>query len=155
MARSRLGVKIGYGEIGNISSFTPVPVSGLSNILAIACGGYHNLFLDQSGCLWVWGNDWWDQLGDGGAGSTVPFMLTSVSNVTAIAGGGTSSMISTADGSLYTWGSSYESQATPTLMDLYATYSSDGSGLPDWWEIKYFGHLGVNPNADPDGDGWT
>ena len=75
------------GEIGNISSFTPVPVSGLSNILAIACGGYHNLFLDQSGCLWVWGNDWWDQLGDGGAGSTVPFMLTSVSNVTAIAGG--------------------------------------------------------------------
>ncbi len=143
------------GEIGNISSFTPVPVSGLSNILAIACGGYHNLFLDQSGCLWVWGNDWWDQLGDGGAGSTVPFMLTSVSNVTAIAGGGTSSMISTADGSLYTWGSSYESQATPTLMDLYATYSSDGSGLPDWWELMYFGHLGLNPNADPAGDGWT
>ncbi|MGO8681209.1 MAG: hypothetical protein ACLQUR_04585 [Limisphaerales bacterium] len=144
-----------YGEIGNLSSFMPVPVFGLSNIVAIACGGYHNLFLDQSGRLWVWGNDWWNQLGDGGTGSTVPFMLTSVSDVTAIAGGGTSSMISTADGSIYTWGSSYESQATPTLMDLYANYSSDGSGLPDWWEIQYFGHLGLDPNADPVGDGWT
>ena len=144
------------GEIGNISSLTPVPVSGLSNILVIACGGYHNLFLDQSGCLWVWGNDGWDQLGDGGAGSTVPFMLTSVSNVTAIAGGGTSSMISTTDGSIYVWGSSGSGQqSVPYLVNLYANYSSDGSGLPDWWEIQYFGHLGLDPNSDPVGDGWT
>jgi hypothetical protein len=34
--------------------------------------------------------------------------------------------------------------------------SSDGSGLPDWWEILYFGHTGINPNAlDSAGDGWT
>jgi hypothetical protein len=31
--------------------------------------------------------------------------------------------------------------------------SSDGSGLPDWWEMMYFGHLGVNPNADADTNG--
>ena len=30
---------------------------------------------------------------------------------------------------------------------------SDGSGLPDKWEKQYFGHLGVDPNADPDHDG--
>ena len=144
------------GEIGNLSSFTPVPVSGLSNIIAIACGKFHNLFLDQTGRLWVWGNDDYGQLGDGGAGSTVPFLLTSVSNVTAIAGGRTSSMISTADGSLYMWGNSGSfSQGTPFLVDLYTNYSSDGSGLPDWWELQYFGHLGLDTNSDPAGDGWT
>jgi RHS repeat-associated protein len=31
----------------------------------------------------------------------------------------------------------------------------DGNGLPDIWEMDYFGHLGVDPNADPDGDGWS
>ena len=30
---------------------------------------------------------------------------------------------------------------------------SDGNGLPDAWERQYFGVVGVNPNADPDGDG--
>src|SRR6202012_2853648 len=33
--------------------------------------------------------------------------------------------------------------------------SSDGSGLPDWWELQYFGHTGIDPNADPAGDGWS
>jgi hypothetical protein len=30
---------------------------------------------------------------------------------------------------------------------------SDGNGLCDWWELLFFGRLGVNPNADADGDG--
>lgn len=29
----------------------------------------------------------------------------------------------------------------------------DGSGLPVTWELHYFGHTGVDPQADPDGDG--
>jgi Bacterial TSP3 repeat/Alpha/beta hydrolase of unknown function (DUF900) len=32
---------------------------------------------------------------------------------------------------------------------------TDGNGLPDQWEITNFGHIGVDPNADPDGDGFT
>ena len=32
---------------------------------------------------------------------------------------------------------------------------SDGNGLPDAWEQQHFGHLGVDPNDDPDGDGAT
>ena len=34
--------------------------------------------------------------------------------------------------------------------------SSDGSGLPDWWELEYFSTTGIDPNAlDSAGDGWT
>ena len=32
---------------------------------------------------------------------------------------------------------------------------SDGDGLPDWWEVQYFGNLGQGANGDPDGDGLT
>lgn len=31
----------------------------------------------------------------------------------------------------------------------------DGNGLPEWWELQYFGHTGVDPYGDDDGDGWT
>lgn len=41
------------------------------------------------------------------------------------------------------------------FLDLGYHYSvdSDRNGLPDWWEWEYFGSIGVDPNADPDGDG--
>jgi YD repeat-containing protein len=32
---------------------------------------------------------------------------------------------------------------------------ADGNGLPDAWELQYFGHTGVNPNDDPDRDGFS
>ncbi len=35
------------------------------------------------------------------------------------------------------------------------TTDSDKNGLPDSWEITYFGQIGVDPDADPDGDGLT
>jgi alpha-tubulin suppressor-like RCC1 family protein len=45
-------------------------------------------------------------------------------------------------------GPSNEISATPR-SDM------DGNGLNDSWEIQYFGHTGVDPNADPDADGLT
>jgi hypothetical protein len=37
----------------------------------------------------------------------------------------------------------------------WTKYSTDGTGISDGWEIKYFGHIGIDLNADPDGDGLT
>src|SRR2546430_953582 len=33
------------------------------------------------------------------------------------------------------------------------SFDSDGNGLPDIWEYKYFDVVGINPNADADNDG--
>ena len=39
-------------------------------------------------------------------------------------------------------------------LNLQRMVDADGNGLPDWWELQYFGHLtGADPNADPDHDG--
>ncbi|HET9132539.1 MAG TPA: hypothetical protein VFO86_16415, partial [Terriglobia bacterium] len=32
---------------------------------------------------------------------------------------------------------------------------SDGQGLPDWWQIEFFGYTGVDPWGNPDGDAFS
>ncbi len=32
---------------------------------------------------------------------------------------------------------------------------ADGNGIPDWWEIQFFGTNGINPYSMPANDGWT
>ena len=32
---------------------------------------------------------------------------------------------------------------------------TDGSGMDDGWEVKYFGQINIDPYADPDGDGYV
>jgi len=41
------------------------------------------------------------------------------------------------------------------LSTRYALDDLDHNGLSDSWETQYFGHLGVDPDADPDNDGLT
>ncbi|HJP93501.1 MAG TPA: SBBP repeat-containing protein [Pyrinomonadaceae bacterium] len=40
------------------------------------------------------------------------------------------------------------------IFSVSAT-DSDGDGLPDTWELQYFGNLSQSANGDPDGDGLT
>ena len=40
-------------------------------------------------------------------------------------------------------------------LKLASPADVDGNGLDDAWEIQYFGNTGVDPLADPDGDGLT
>jgi len=53
------------------------------------------------------------------------------------------------------WSCPSMSERTIPQCQLYSqpTMDPDGSGLPVIWEMIYFGHTGVDPNADPDHDG--
>jgi hypothetical protein len=42
-----------------------------------------------------------------------------------------------------------------TTASVLVPVDADGNGINDDWEVQYFGHIGVNPNADPDGDGFS
>ena len=35
------------------------------------------------------------------------------------------------------------------------SWADDGSGLPIWWQLQYFGHTDVDPYGNPAGDGWN
>jgi hypothetical protein len=43
----------------------------------------------------------------------------------------------------------------PILFLRLRSDADDGSGLPLWWQLQYFGTTGVDPNGDPAGDGWS
>jgi pimeloyl-ACP methyl ester carboxylesterase len=45
--------------------------------------------------------------------------------------------------------------STNVFLRARSWVSNDGSGLPDWWELQYFGHTDVDPDSDPMGDGTT
>lgn len=32
---------------------------------------------------------------------------------------------------------------------------SQGAGIPDWWQLRYFGSVGIDPYGNPEGDGWN
>jgi len=38
---------------------------------------------------------------------------------------------------------------------LAASLDSFDIGIPDWWQLKYFGYVGIDPSGDPMGDGWS
>ncbi len=69
-------------------------VAGLSNTVAIAAGGYHNLALLANGAVIAWGNNSNGQC-------NVPPDLT---NVVAIAAGGSHSIAARPDGTVAAWG---------------------------------------------------
>src|SRR5919199_510546 len=58
-----------YGQLGNeaagYGSSTPVQVSNLSGVKAIAASDEHNLALKEDGTVWAWGKNNYGQLGDG------------------------------------------------------------------------------------------
>lgn len=69
-----------------------------------------------------------------------------------------------AEGPLF-WGSVSSNWTATTIMqngrsNLFMAArswtSGGGNGVPDWWEILYFGHTGIDVNAlDSAGDGWS
>ena len=98
----------GYGALGDgttTNRSSPVQVAGLTNVIAIAAGGYHSLALRSDGTVWAWGYDGYGDLGDGGSASEYNIVRVSgLTNVIAISAGNYHSIAVTSDGSVWTWG---------------------------------------------------
>ncbi len=84
---------------------TPVVVSGLSEVVAIAAGREQSLALLKNGTVMAWGANEAGQLGDGTTtGSDVPVPVSGISEATAIAAGGRSSFALLKNGTVMAWG---------------------------------------------------
>ncbi len=87
-------------------STSPVPVSGLSEVTAIAAGQNYNLALLRNGTVMAWGSNGWGELGDGTIswGGDVPAPVIGLSGVKAIAAGGGNSLALLSNGTVMAWG---------------------------------------------------
>jgi RHS repeat-associated protein len=93
----------GNGQVGNgstTSQASPVQVSGLGPVVAIAGGRYHSLAAKQDGT--AWNGDF--ELGNGTTDSTVPVQATGVGGAVAVAAGEVHSAALTNDGGVWAWG---------------------------------------------------
>jgi alpha-tubulin suppressor-like RCC1 family protein len=92
-------------EITKPCSATPVVVSGLSGVTAVAAGGDHSLALLANGTVMAWGANGNGQLGNGTTeNSDVPVAVSGLSGVTAIAAGSGHSVALLSNGTVVAWG---------------------------------------------------
>jgi alpha-tubulin suppressor-like RCC1 family protein/subtilisin family serine protease len=99
--------QLGNGASGDIQ-LTPVQVSNLGGVKAIAGGGGHSLALKTDGTVWAWGNNVGGQLGLGGndnVNRSTPVQVPGLGNITAIGAGLAFNVALAADGTLWVWGS--------------------------------------------------
>jgi alpha-tubulin suppressor-like RCC1 family protein len=102
------------GQLGigsTTQSNTPVQVSGLSNIIAVAAGASHTVILKNDGTVWAWGNNSNGQLGNGSTTqSSTPVQVSGLSSVLAVEAGDSHTVILKSDGTVWTWGNNSNGQ---------------------------------------------
>ncbi len=154
------------GQLGDgtsIDRHSPVQVSILSDVKAIAVGDYHSVALKADGTVWTWGGGGNGQLGDGTINSRLtPAQVPNLSGVAAVSAKFCHSLALKSDGSMWAWGYNYYGQlgdGTTTIRNfpvqviglssvaaIAAGFShtiaikSDGTAWT--WGDNYFGQLG-------------
>jgi hypothetical protein len=127
---------------GNLGMATPVQVSGLTTVTAIASGQEHSLALKSDGTVWAWGDGQLGQLGDGNfytspPGVATPVQVSGLTAVTAIAGGTYHSLALKSDGTVWAWGhglfgqlgdGNFSSVATPVQVSGLTTVVAIAGG---------------------------
>ncbi|MEX2238955.1 MAG: RCC1 repeat-containing protein, partial [Dehalococcoidia bacterium] len=104
------------GQLGNGATTgdqaSPVAVSGLSSVKAVAGGASHTLALLSDGTVMSWGNDGNGQLGNGATtgDQAAPVAVSGLSGVRAIAAGIYHSLALLSDGTVMSWGADTSGQ---------------------------------------------
>ncbi|MEN6349224.1 MAG: immunoglobulin-like domain-containing protein [Syntrophomonas sp.] len=101
-----------YGQVGNGETITncgtPVELSSLAGIVAVAAGANHSLaIMGSDGSVWAWGCNDRGQLGDGtNTSHSTPTKVPGLSGITAISATfrGDHSLAVAGDGSVWAWG---------------------------------------------------
>ena len=132
------------GQLGDGStvsySKTPVQASGLTDVIAIACGAYHAVALRDDATVWAWGSNEYGQLGDGTTTDrNTPVEVSGLTNVIAISCGNRHSIALKSDGTVWAWGRNNKSQLgdgttedryTPVKV-VFSDFSTTTTTTPD------------------------
>ena len=121
--------QLGRGTFGGLSG-TPLPVNGLSDMVAVAAGASHSLALKSDGTVWSWGGNGNGQLGDGTqvARSTAA-QVSGISGAIRIAAGDYHSLALLAGGTVRGWGLNSGALGDGTLDQRFSPVSAQINGV--------------------------
>jgi alpha-tubulin suppressor-like RCC1 family protein len=132
------------GQLGNgatTASLVPVAASlgaapAGTRFVQVSAGMSHVLGLAADGTLYAWGNNAFDQLGNGGSANAnpLPVAVSTPTGVrfTQVSAGGLHSLGLAADGTLYAWGDNLYGQMGNSLFDYSNVPVAESSGLTQW-----------------------
>jgi alpha-tubulin suppressor-like RCC1 family protein len=101
------------GQLGDNSVTlrkSPIQVSGLSGVVAVAAGANHSMALTSTGALYVWGANGDGQVGDNSTTVRKTPVQSNLTDVVAIAAGEFHSVALKSNGDVYTWGENGKGQ---------------------------------------------
>jgi len=102
------------GQLGDstlINRPDPVPVYGITGIIAIAGGASHTVALRSDSTVWAWGSNAHGQLGDSTTTQRLSAVqVTGLSGIIAISSGGQHSLALKSDGTVWAWGYNWKGQ---------------------------------------------
>jgi len=151
------------GYYSSPCSTTPVQVSGLTEVTAIAGGGSYTIALKSDGTVWAWGDNEFGQLGVGTRiDSAMPVQVSGLADVTAIVAGDRHTLALKDNSTVWAWGDNRSGQlgdgttidsTTPVqvsgLTDVDAiagggshTIALKNDGTVWAWGSNWFGQLG-------------
>jgi alpha-tubulin suppressor-like RCC1 family protein len=97
-----------YGQLGDETKtdrLTPVQVTDLSGVEAVAAGYLYTVALESSGAVYAWGRNYFGQLGDETKiDRLTPVQVHYLSGVEAVAAGYAHTVALKSDGTAYAWG---------------------------------------------------
>jgi alpha-tubulin suppressor-like RCC1 family protein len=107
-----------YGQLGNggnVSNYrTPTAAVGMSDVVGVAAGSLHSIFLKRDGSVWTsgWNHDCQLGLGSGVGASVSVARQVSLTDVSIVAGGSSQSAAIQSDNSVWVWGMNNVGQLT-------------------------------------------
>jgi alpha-tubulin suppressor-like RCC1 family protein len=96
------------GQLGDGTTtyrLSPIAITGPTDVVKVAVGGYHMLALTSTGTVWSWGRNSHGQLGTGSLNDSFqPVQIVGLTGVTDISAGDAFSMAVKSDGTVWAWG---------------------------------------------------